>query len=197
MTRIETLKLKIDALYSDKNTSRAKAWADYLFESHVYKVADTARELAERFGANAELAQAAAMLHDVADAVMPRENKRHEAESIMIARSFLRAAAFTEEEIEIIVDDAIKNHSCRDGNAPQTLEGKVMATADALVHLQTDFYDFALRTFTANGETSADISNWGLEKTDRDFNAKIFFPEVQEEVRPDYERLRRQFAALR
>lgn len=195
--RITSLKNKIDALYLDKNTSRAKDWADYLHASHVFKVADAARELAERFHAQTELAIAAAMLHDVADAVMPREDARHEQESMIIARSFLRACGFNDDEIRIVVDDAMKYHSCRGEDRPQTLEGKVMATADAVVHLQTDFYDFAVHNFTERGETMADISAWGLEKTDRDFNKKIFFPEVQEEVRPDFERERRRFASLR
>ena len=197
MTRIDSLKKRIDALYLDKNTSRAKDWADYLHTSHVFKVADKALELSERFNASAELAVAAAMLHDIADAVMSREDPRHEQESATIARSFLRACTFNDEEIQTIVDDAMKHHSCRGEDRPQTLEGKVMATADAVVHLQTDFYDFAVRNFTASGETNADISNWGLEKTDRDFHKKIFFPEVQDEVRPDYERERRRFASLR
>lgn len=197
MSRTESLKEKIDALYLDKNTSRAKDWADYLHTSHVFKVADKARELSERFNANTDLAVAAAMLHDVADAVMPREDPRHEQESSTIARSFLRATGFNDDEIRVIVDDAMKYHSCRGSDAPQTLEGKVMATADALVHLQTDFYDFAVRTFTAHGETIADISQWGLEKTDRDFHKKIFFPEVQDEVRPDFEREKRRFGSMR
>ena len=197
MDRIEALKQRIDALYLDKNTSREKDWADYLHASHVYKVADTARELAERFNANADIAVAAAMLHDVADAVMPRKDPRHEHESMTIARSLLRACGFTDEEIKIVVDDAIKHHSCIGGDQPKTLEGKVMATADAVVHLQTDFYDFAVKSFTERGERNADISKWGLEKTDRDFNKKIFFLEVQEEVRPDFERERRRFASMR
>jgi HD superfamily phosphodiesterase len=197
MSRIELLKERIDALYLDKNTSRAKDWADYLHTSHVFKVADKAKELAERFNANTELAVAAGMLHDIADAVMSREDPRHEQESMTIARSFLRATGFNDEEIRIVVDDAMKYHSCRGIDAPQTLEGKVMATADALVHLQTDFYDFAVNNFTVRGETNADISEWGLEKTDRDFNKKIFFPEIQEEVRPDFEREKRRFGSMR
>ncbi len=197
MNRVELLKQRIDALYLDKNTSRAKDWADYLHTGHVFKVADKARELAERFNANTELAVAAAMLHDIADAVMPREDPRHEHESIKIARSYLRASGFTDEEIAVIVDDAIKYHSCRDGEAPRSLEGRVMATADAVVHLQTDFYDFAVQNFTARGEAPANIAEWGLEKTERDFNKKIFFPEVQDEVRPDFERERRRFGSLR
>ncbi len=197
MSRLDALKARVDALYADKNTSRAKDWADYMYSSHVFLVAEKSRELAERFGADVDVAVAAGMLHDIADALMSREDKRHEAESMTIARSYMRASGFSDEEVAVAVDDAIKYHSCRDGAAPQTLEGKVMATADAMVHLQSDFYDFALATFTARGETQADISNWGLEKTDRDFNKKIFFSDVQEEVRPDYERQRRRFGAVK
>ena len=196
MSRIETLKQKIDALYTEKNTSRAKDWADYMYRDHIFKVADKARELAERFGANPELAVAAAMLHDIADSVMSRENRKHETESMNIARGILRISGFTDEEITIIVDDAIKYHSCHGTETPKTFEGKIMATADAVVHLQSDFYDFAVQTFMARGEKNSDILHWGMERTDRDFNKKIFFPEVQDEVRPDFERSRRRFAEL-
>ncbi len=112
MTRIDTLKARIDTLYLDKNTSRAKDWADYLYTSHIFKVADKSRELAERFGARVELSVAAAMLHDIADAIMSREDQRHEKESMLIARSFLRVSGFTDDEIQVVVEDAIKYHSC-------------------------------------------------------------------------------------
>ena len=196
MTRIDALKARIDAMYAYKNTSRAKGWADYLHTSHIYKVADKARELAQRFGANEDAVVAAAMLHDIADAIMSREDARHGEESMTIARSYLRVSGFTEDEVAIIVDDAIKYHSCKGDERPQTLEGKIMATADAVVHLQSDFYDFAVQTFIDRGEKNADILHWGMERTDRDFNTKIFFPEVQDEVRPDFERSRRRFAEL-
>jgi HD superfamily phosphohydrolase YqeK len=193
--RIGELKAKIDALYTSKSPERAH-WADYLYGNHVFLVADKAAELAKRFGANPEIAQAAGMLHDVADAVIDRFNERHAAESDRIAKDFLRETGFNDAEIAVIVGDAMRYHSCREGEKPKTLEGKVMASADAVVHLASDFYDSAIVEFTRRGEPAEDIRKWGLEKIDRDLNAKIFFDEVREEMRPRYKELKRQFEAM-
>lgn len=187
MSRIETLKQKVDALYQTKNPDRAE-WADWLYESHVFLVADKAKEVAVRVGANAELAEAAGMLHDIADAVMKREDVRHEEESLRIAKEYLNACEFSDAEI-VIVEDAILFHGCHDGKVPQILEGKAMATGDALVHLQSDFYEFAIKA-SIDTDPIEEIKEWGLKKIERDFNNKILFEDVREEARADYERLK-------
>lgn len=193
MIRLEQLKKKVDELYLAKNESRAD-WADWLYAHHVFVVAGYGGELANRFGANKELSMAAGMLHDIADAVMKRENPEHEEKSMEIARGLLRDAGFNDEEIKIVVDDAIRLHGCHNGITPRTFEGKVMATADALAHLKTDFYDHAVKTFRAQKESAEDIKQWIFSKLERDFNAKILFDEIKEEAKPDYERLKSFFS---
>lgn len=189
MPRLEQLKAKIDQLYQAKSDGRAN-WSDWLYANHIFIVAEYAGDLADRFGANKELAVAAALLHDVADAVMSRFDPRHEEETVKIAKLFLRDSGFSDEESKVIVDDAIKFHSCRDGKYPKTLEGKVMATADALVHLKTDFYKRGVQTKREEGESDERIRSWALPKIERDFHDKILFDEVRDEVKTDYERLK-------
>lgn len=186
MSRIQDLKVKIDALYTSRNPNRAD-WADWMYTNHVFVVADKAGELAERFNANSELAQASGMLHDIADSVMSRFNPEHEEKSLEMARQLLQETDYTEEEIALVVDDAIRFHSCHNGEAPSTLEGKVMATADAVVHLTTDFYDHALIEQTKEGRTKEEIKKWLFPKIERDYHHKIFFEEVKGEVAADYE----------
>lgn len=188
MSRLEKLKKKIDELYQSKNVDRDE-WADWMREHHVFIVADYAGALADRFHANKELAQAAGMLHDIADAVMGRFVPGHKEQSLAMAKKFLLECMYSDEEISIIVDDAMQLHSCRDGNIPRSLEGKIMATADGLVHLKTDFYQHAIQ-FKQKEKTNEEIKKWALPKIDRDFSDKILFTEVQEETRPDYERLK-------
>lgn len=193
MTRLEQLKKKVDELYLARSEGRAD-WADWVYKHHVFVVAGYAGELADRFGADKELAMAAGMLHDIADAVMKRENPEHEEKSMEIAAGLLRDAGFSDEEIKIVVDDAIRLHGCHNGTAPHTLEGKVLSTADALAHLKRDFYDHAVGTFREKKESTEDIKQWIFSKLERDFNAKILFDEVKEETRPDYERLKTFFS---
>lgn len=187
MSRIHKLSNEINSLYQAKNPDRAD-WADWLFENHIFVVAKNAAELADRFGAKKELCVAAALLHDIADAVMRREDERHGIESEQIARKLLGKTGFSAQEITIIVDDAIHFHSCKNDSLPQTLEGKIMATADALAQLQTNFFDFALETFQQN-KSRDDIKKWMVSKIERDYRNKIFFDEIRSEIASDYEKL--------
>ncbi len=192
MNRIEYLKKKIQALYEAKNPNRAD-WADWLYTHHVFVVSENARILAKRYGANEELAMAAAMLHDVADAEMSRFDDRHKNRSIELASEFSLEAGFSEKEVEDIID-ALRHHNCRDGQIPSSLEGKVMATADAVAHVATNYYVLALEVLVKEGKTKDQMSSWALPKIERDFKDKIFFDEVREEVRDDYERVKALFS---
>lgn len=192
MSRIEILEKEVRSLYEAKKEGRAD-WADWLYASHVFIVAEYAGELADRFGAKREIAVAASMLHDVGDAVISRFDPRHEEESVRIARDLLQRASFSEEEISLIVDDCLRLNGCYDGNVPASLEGRVMATADALAHLRTDFYTHA-DTLLKSEKTREQIRAWALPKIERDFTFKIAFDDVREEVRSDYERLKLYFS---
>ncbi len=192
MDRIVELKSKVDKLYESRPESRAD-WADWMHKYHVFLVAREAEKLADRYGANKELAMAAAMLHDIADAVMKRNDPRHEEQSFLIARTFLKESGFSAEEIEVIVDDAIRLHSCYNNESPKSLEGKVMTTADAVVHLKSDFYDHA-REEMSKIKTEKEIANWALPKIERDFNNKILFEDIQKELRSSYEKIRTKFS---
>lgn len=195
MTRIENLKSRVDELYGEHREGR-DAWADWLYGHHVMLVADKAGELARRFGANEELCRAAGMLHDIANAEMSRFDTQHEARSLEIARAYLAETGFTPHDSATVVDDAIMFHGCRNGQVPQTLEGRVMAAADAVVHFTTDFYEHADAAHKSEGMTDAESKAWSLKKIERDFNEKILFPEVREEVRETYEALKQRFSAL-
>jgi putative nucleotidyltransferase with HDIG domain len=189
------LKGKVDALYGECREGR-EAWADWLYEHHVFLVADKAAEIAQRFGADPELAAAAGMLHDIADAEMSRFAPGHAERSLAIARELLAECGYTVEEILIVVDDAIMFHGCRDGVCPQTMEGKSMAAADAVVHLTTDFYEHAHQAHIAAGMSDADSRAWTLKKLDRDSNDKILFPEVRAEMVEQHDHLRRVFSQV-
>lgn len=191
-SKLTELETAVHELYDAKYPDREE-WADWLADNHVVVVADFASELAVRYGANEELARAAALLHDIADAKMSRFNPGHEEESLAIARDLLSKSGYSDEEIELIVDDAIRFHSCHDGNVPKSLEGKILATADSLAHLKTDFYIYAVYAKEAN-TALVDIKDWVLKKLERDFHTKIQFDDVREEVRGDYEALKTLFS---
>lgn len=192
MTRLEQLETTVKKLYAEKNPERAD-WADWLFDNHVFVVADYATELAKRYKANPELSRIAGLLHDIANACTKWENPENEMISLNIGRQLMAESGFNEDEIKLIIDDAVRYHSCHNGERPTSLEGKILATADAMAHFKTDFYLFAATQFA--GDMSLEkIKQWTLEKIDRDLNIKIFFEEIREEVRPDYELIKALFS---
>ncbi len=193
MTRIQSLEQSVTDLYAAHDPQRAD-WADWLGENHVFLVADNATELALRYGANEELARAGALLHDIADTKMSRFAPEHEETSLAMARELMQQAGFSEDEIRLTVDDAIRFHSCYDGNVPESVEGKVLATADSKAHLLSDFYAFAVWTFGKEGKSLEEAKKYVLKKIDRDFHDKIQFDEVRQECLVAYGGLKELFS---
>lgn len=192
MEKIIYLEQRVRGLYAKHDPNRAD-WADWLADNHVFVVADYAAELAQRFGASVELSRAAGLLHDVADVKMKRSDPEHGPESLRLARELMQETGYDEENIKLVVDDAIRYHSCHGDERPASTEGKILATADSLAHLKTDFYLFA--TFALGRDMSLpQIKNWVLKKLERDLNIKILFDEVREESRADYELIKELFS---
>ncbi len=189
--KTQAVEKKVRELYESKLPGRDE-WTDWLWTNHVLWVADKAVELAKRKDADASLCRVAALLHDIADAEMQRENENHESRSLEIARDFLASAGYSEETIDSIVNDALAKHSCWEGNVPESLVGKVLATADGLAHFQSDFLIYA----SANVEqkTYEQRKRWCLEKIERDYRDKLLFEDIREETRPFYEVLKTIFS---
>lgn len=189
MTKIEQLRQLVKDAYCQELAS-ADDWAVWLYRGHVLVVAQYAVELAQKYDANVEFAEAAALLHDLADFKMKRADPSHEEESLRLAREFMEQVGYSEEEIALIVDDAIKFHSCRGDERPQSNEGLALATADALAHLKTNFYIVTAWLF-GNSDRSLEIyKEWALKKLEKDFYNKISFEEERQNVRAEYEKLK-------
>lgn len=192
MDKLEKLKSKVASLYQTKQPGRAD-WADWIYDQHVPCVAAYAREVAESHGANPELAEASGWLHDIADIKMTRRDEGHEEESLKIAREVMEECGYSKEEVELVVDDAIRHHSCYNHTRPASPEGQALATADALAHLKTDFYVFACMML-AKEMSLEKFKSWVLDKIERDFNDKICFDDIRESARPDYEVIKNLFS---
>ena len=138
----------------------------------------------------------AALLHDIADSCMKRSDTLHEVKSLQMAEELLIQCGFQDSEIELITQDILRQHSCLSREAtPKSLEGRIMATADALVHINSDFYDFSIEQIAKSNGLSNAIQ-WAFAKIERDFHQKILFPEIQEENHENYACLRRRVASL-
>jgi putative nucleotidyltransferase with HDIG domain len=191
MEKVIKLRKLVEELYLSKNPN-ADEWISWGDPYHVLVVADNAEKIANVQGADASLCIAGALLHDIADAMTKRSDESHEEKSLMVAKNLLTKAGFSEAEIENIITEVILPHSCRD-ILPVTLEGKVLATADAMAHFQTDFYLYFSRQwphFKGEAGTYEAFKSWSLKKIEKDFSKKIFFEEYKKEVEESFNILR-------
>jgi putative nucleotidyltransferase with HDIG domain len=189
MEKSQKVLSEVSALYQVATTGMGK----WMWRNHTQWVADKARKLAEKYGADAEKAYCAALLHDLGDSRYERGHEIFDSWSKEKAEEILAGAGFTKDEVKEVVE-AIRTHSCRPGNLPTTQEGKVLATADGMWHLQTNF--FAVICYMNRPEdtkTYEEWQEWFSGKIERDFGPKIFFEDEKAEVKEDYEALKKVF----
>ncbi len=168
--------------------STTRKQAKYLWKYHVQVVANYAEQLSKQFGANPDLAVAGALLHDISDIWMERNDTQFEESVLRNVQGILKTAKYTPQEITFVADQVIAPHSCYPNHLPTALEGKVLATADAMAHLTTHFYKDIRQLFFAR-LTDEEYKEWVGKKLERDFNSKIFFPEIKAQVEPKYKEL--------
>lgn len=188
MADMEKLEQLVRKQYESRHPNRT-AWCDWLYENHVFTVANLTSDLCSRFHARQDVARAAALLHDIADSVMSHFDEGHDVNTERISRELLLQSGYSENDINLIINDIIRFHSCRDGESPKSLEGKAMATADGIAHISTDFYYFFAWGSSGHGDSWTELRSKLLKKIDRDYNAKLLFPEVKAELKPHYDTL--------
>jgi len=99
---------------------------------HVMRVFKVAETLAELEGADLEVVRAAALLHDAQSASGSEDLRlEHHEAAAAFAANVLDKEGWSPERISA-VQDCIRSHRCRAGQAPETLEAKVLFDADKL-----------------------------------------------------------------
>ncbi|EDK72304.1 metal dependent phosphohydrolase [candidate division TM7 genomosp. GTL1] len=189
MGRSKIVFSEVSGIYSVATTSMGK----WMWQNHTQWVADKAKQLAEKYEADVEKSYCAALLHDLGDTKYERGHKDFDSWSWKTSKATLKDAGFRKGERDAILE-AIRTHSCHPGHLPTSLEGKVLATADGMWHLQTNF--FPIICYMNRPDTISSYKewqNWFEGKIERDFGPKIFFEDEKDEVREDYEALKRVF----
>ena len=189
MDRSKIAFAEVNELYSMATTSMGK----WMWQNHTQWVADKTKNLAEKYGANAEQAYCAALLHDLGDSKYERGHESFDSWSWETGKAILKKAGFRKAERDAVLE-AIRTHSCHPGHLPTALEGKVLATADGMWHLQTSFFPvICYMNRPDNTNSYEEWQAWFDGKIERDFGPKIFFEDEKEEVRKDYEALKHVF----
>ena len=172
---IEEIKQIIEKEYAD---------LDYFdYRHHLLPVVEYAEKLAEICDVNKEVVELSAWLHDIGRIKFGARN--HELTGAAEAERILKQFGYSDEIIEQ-VKHCILAHRGSGSIQPQTMEAKVVATADALAH-----FDMFLPLLTAigkrgKGKDDKIIYRWIYEKMERDWNKKILIPEAMEIAEEKY-----------
>ena len=194
MSKLARIRQLVKELYESKHPERDEI-ADWIYEGHVLPTAHFAEQLCAQFDGTPDYAVAGALLHDIGDAVMSRFADHFDERSYNIARDFMEQAGYTPDEITFMVTEVIQPHSCHKGERqPEDVNGKILATADAMAHLCTDAYLYWCWSHMFRSVTLEDYKAGARKKLERDYHDKIQWDEVREQVRPDYEALVRVFS---
>ena len=166
-----------DACARDSNIFGYGIWTH-----HIQQVAENARRLAELFGADAEIVELAAWLHDYAsvkDASMIEEHHIHGA---LLAEEVLERYQLPGATIEA-VKHCIETHR---GSVPlerRSLEANCLADADALTHIKSAPALLHL-AYVKRGMGIDEGADWVRAKLTRSWNK--LSPAVQDLAWDDY-----------
>ena len=151
---------------------------------HIKPVVEIACEMAKELNADIQVVEIAAYLHDITK--MTGERKNHHITGAQYAEDFLKNYNIENEKIEQI-KNCIKKHRGSSEYERQTLEEKIIATADAVAHIEhplTLFYAWYGRRQCQIDEGADGI----IRKLNRSWD-KIEFEYVKERLKDRYESL--------
>jgi len=189
MEKSKTVFAEVSELYAAAKTAMGK----WMWRNHTQWVADKALQLAKKYGADEEKVYCAALLHDLGDSRYERGHADFETWSWQTSKEILKKAGFRKRERDEILE-AIRTHSCHPDHLPTTTEGKILATADGMWHLQTSFFPVICYMNRPDGTSNyEEWQVWFNDKIERDFGAKIFFADEKAEVEADYAALKHVF----
>lgn len=101
---------------------------------HVQMVIHQSLELAEKLGADADMAYAIAAYHDTG--LCEGREHHHEVSARIIRADQALRQWFTEEQINIMAD-AAEDHRASSGHEPRTIYGRIVAEADRFIEADT------------------------------------------------------------
>ena len=110
----------------------------WFYEEHVLVVEKLALDLCTLYPkANRYAVILGVWFHDIGRA--HGHNEEHDLYGANYAKKILKKNNFDQDFIDLVVNSC-KTHSCSENGNPDSLEGKILATADALSHYHNGFY---------------------------------------------------------
>jgi len=155
---------------------------------HILPVVEYSKLLARRLNSDEEIAELAALLHDIAWIESMENDPEHETIGIPIAEKMLKELGFPEEIIEEI-KHCVASHRGSSGTPPKTITAKIIANADAMSHFDNIPYLIQIGLKNNNNDLEKAVK-WVYEKIERNWDKKLTLPEAREMMEEKYKAIK-------
>ncbi len=177
----EVANLVEEACKKETNYFGYGAWSH-----HIYFVAKYAKMLAKELGADEEVCELAALLHDYASVLNKDWYPQHHIHSARLAQEALSKFNYPQEKIEQ-VKHTILTHRASQGIKQDTLEAKILASADAMAHF-AGVNSLLYLAFVIHGKDINEGTQWVLSKLERSW--KKLIPEAKDIIKDKYDAIK-------
>jgi len=142
---------------------RKHAGFPWMYSNHISIVKDEAEDLLEVYDADEHVVMLGAILHDVG---YLKDHKNHESVGYEQATEILEEheIKLSKKQLEIL-EEAISEHGYK--SQPESIEAKIIASADALAHLNPQFWITNSKT---KENTISEFYEWMENKIQKDLN---------------------------
>ncbi len=166
-----------------KSSKHCEPW---FYKEHILVVEKLALDLCDLYPeANRDAVILSVWFHDIGRAHGHNEN--HDLYGANYATKILTKNNLDKNFINT-VSESCKTHSCHKNGYPTSIEGKILATADAVSHYHNGFYLRILYYWSKKNKSNyQNLKEKLFQKMKRDLNQKIFFDEVKEKIKPIYD----------
>lgn len=154
-----------------------------IWTHHIMPVAQNAKQLAKLLGADPEIVELAALLHDYASVKDKNLYQDHHIHSAIEAEKILKSFDYPEAKITA-VKHCIEAHRGSIAEQRRSCEAECVASADAMAHIQ-NVPALLYSAYTKRGMDIDEGIKWLRNKLQRSWSKMI--PEAQQLVKEKYE----------
>ncbi len=157
-----------------------------IWSHHILSVIEYAKILAEKFNADAEIVEIAALLHDYAGIKDYKFYDEHHIHSSNEAERILQDFNYPQDRIEQI-KHCILTHRGSRNFFKETIEAEILASADSMAHF-ANVNSLLYLVFVERKMSLDEGTEWILNKLERSW--KKLMPEAREIIKAKYEAIK-------
>jgi putative nucleotidyltransferase with HDIG domain len=180
--KIEQIEEEIKNLHLNNSDESVRSF----WSIHVKTVIDETKRMARKYGADLEIVWLSAIFHDLGQF---EDLKTHEEISVKKAKKILKEKGFSDDTVNKVCQTILTHRVNK--YKPETLEQKILATADAMSHFKAPHYIWLSR---ASKKSLEELFTKLDKKIERDYMEKIFFDAERESIKKEYDILKDWFA---